>query len=520
MAGLPQGLWFSLSGAIACLLWIPALRIGLSPQVAGRGIALSAAGIFACLALFVRGFDLPLLAWNLLIPVAAVLFRNARTAYVWSVGLASSWLALWWLNHLGHLPHPQESHSLELLRLIDLTNLIGVMIMLVVIVGNHARVQAKQELERQALREQLTHTEHLASLGTLAASIGHEINNPLAYTIHNLEYLSELKLRPVSATDDEPRALSDALEGAKRVQRISSRLNAFARRSAEPGPIRVKKTIEIAIDLARSALQQVAQVELKLPPDLTVRASDELVQVWLNLLVNAADAIGAAVKGQEPGRITIEGYSDGDHAVIAVSDNGCGMPHEVRPQIFDPFFTTKDPGKGTGLGLAITRQIITQLSGSIAVASREPQGTVMTVRLPLAATAPMSVARLPITTSSSARLLIVDDEPALLRGMQRHLRDYQVDTATNGAEALKLLEVNQYDLILCDVMMPEITGPELYFQVERDHGVAVARRFVFMTGGAFLAPQARALKLTGCRTLPKPIGSAAVKDQISRLARS
>lgn len=525
LTGLPRGLWFCLGGAALCLVWIPLLRKGFSPQFTGRGLALSAAGVFVCLSLFVRGFDIPLLSWNLLLPVAAMLFRGPRTAYAWTICLGLSWLLLGWLDSRGLLPHPQASLPLHLLRLLDISNLMGAMLMLVIIVGNHARVLARQDQEREKLQQQLTRSDHLASLGTLAASIGHEINNPLAYTIHNLEYLSDLKSRIPSPADDEPRALSDALEGAKRVQRISSRLNAFARRSTEPGPIRVEQTIEVALDLARSALRQVAQVEVTLKPELTVRASDELVQVWLNLLVNAADAIGTRdatgtrADKHEPGKITIEGYSDESHAIIVVSDNGSGMPEDIRTRIFDPFFTTKDPGKGTGLGLAITRQIITQLAGTISVTTRACEGTSMTVRLPLAAPQALSIARLPVAVQESARLLIIDDEPALLRAMKRHLRDYEVDTVTSGIQALGLLQTNHYDLILCDVMMPEMTGPELYFQVEAQFAQDVARRIVFMTGGAFLPEQAKALKQTGCRTLPKPIGAALVLQQLSRLTR-
>lgn len=518
-AGLPRGLWLTLAAACGCLLCVPALRFGLSPQLAGRGIAAIAALTFFCLALFVRGFDLPLLTWNLLIPATAVLFRGVRTAYAWMVALTGSWLFLWWLDHQGLLPAPHSHLRPAMLHLLDLFNLVGVMLLLIIIVGSHARVVAKQQLEREELRKQLTHSEHLASLGTLAASIGHEINNPLAYTIHNLEYLCAERIRTHSAPEEQTRALSDALEGAKRVQRITARLNAFARRSADPRPMLVDQAVQVALDLARSALNQVAQVVVKIQPALSVRATDELVQVLLNVLVNAADAIGTDSDRRQPGIISVTATAEGDHVLLEVKDNGPGMTEEVLERIFDPFFTTKDPGRGTGLGLAISQQIVTQLAGTIAVSSLPAQGTVVSVRLPLTASVPPAALRVPSTSDEVARVLIVDDEPALLRAMKRHLKDYQIDTVSDGKAALSALANNRYALVLCDVMMPKITGPDLYLQTKQELGEEVASLFVFMTGGAFLPEQARALKETGCPTLPKPIDASLVSSELERRSR-
>ncbi len=517
--GLPRGLWVSLFGASGCLLWIPLLRLGLSPQMSGRGLALTAATTFIALALFVRGFDLPLLSWNLLIPVAAVLFRGPRTAFGWIVALASSWLSLWWFDAQGYLPRANEFLDPNLRRLLDLSNLIGTMLMLVMIVGSHARVQARREQEREDLRKQLSHAEHLANLGTLAASIGHEINNPLAYTIHNLKYLSDLPTRHEHSSIEERKALDDALDGATRVESITARLNAFVRRKTTPRPMRIARCIDAALDLARAGLAPIGRVELNIAPHLHARATEELVQVIVNLLVNAADAIQERTESTESGLIEIDAFAQGDRAVIEVKDNGKGMPDEVQRRIFDPFFTTKEPGRGTGLGLSISREIVNQLDGEITASVRIPHGTVLRITLALEAPAPPSLPQIPNAIPDAVHILVVDDEPALLRGMQRHLRDFHIDVAHNASEALRALRLRNYDMVLCDVMMPGMTGPELYYRTKEELGDPSAERFVFMTGGVFSEDQARALEKTGRDTLAKPIGQQAIAKYLERVTK-
>ncbi len=524
LTGLERGLHLALCGAAACLLWVPLLRAGLAPPIAGRGLAISAACTFFALALLVRGFDIPLLAWNLLIPVAAILFRGPRTAIGWVLILILSWLLLWWLDLLGHLPRPNESVPAELLRLLDVSNLVGAMLMLVMIVGSHASVQERRRLEQEELRKQLTRSEHLAGLGTLAASIGHEIHNPLAYVVHNLEYLHRpdgQRASPGQDGNDQAKALQDALEGARRVQRISAGLNAFARRDTEPGPIAVEDSVRVALDLAQAALRQVARIDVDIQPGLTVRASEQLVQVLLNLLVNAADAIATGSEEQrEAGTIQIAAFERGEFAYIEVTDNGPGIPELDRQRMFDPFFTTKKPGKGTGLGLAISKQIMNQLSGKITATPASPRGTLMRLRLEPAVAPPPSLPRLHLPDPSPAHLLIIDDEPALLRAMRRHLSEHRVDLASTGAEALEMLSKNHYDLILCDVMMPEMTGPELLDRARNELGGSIEDRFLFMTGGVFTEEQSLALRQTGCPTLPKPVGCEAIQKQIRRRRRT
>jgi signal transduction histidine kinase/ActR/RegA family two-component response regulator len=517
--GLPLGLLLACGGALGCLVWIPAQRAGVSALTAGRGIAVVSASTFLSLALFVRGLDVSLFAWNLLIPVTAVLFRSTRTALGWTLIISASWLLLLGLDRFGLLPTPDDHLPPLFLKLLSLWNLIGTMLMLVMIVGTHARVQAKRQAEREELRQKLNEAEHWAGLGTLAASIGHEINNPLAFTLHNLEYLSELERRERSPNDDGPQALADALDGARRVQRIAERLNAMARPNQEPAPLALDQPVQVALALAQSALLGVREVQVNIPADLSVVATEELVQVVLNLLVNAADAIASQPERRESGQIVVEAYADGADAVLEVCDNGVGIPQEHRDRIFEPFFTTKEPGKGTGLGLAISAQVVRRLGGTLTAESREPRGTRMKVRLPLATAETPSRGKVASIRARHARILIIDDEPLLLRAMRRHLREFQVDTASDTSQALALLRAHSHELILCDVMMPETTGPEFYQKVARELGQEVAERFVFMTGGAFLPGEVEALRKTGRTTLPKPIDALAVVSELQRFGQ-
>jgi len=254
----------------------------------------------------------------------------------------------------------------------------------------------------------------MASLGTLAAGIAHEINNPLSYVAGNLEAVAET----LAATQGAPSkaeclelaaAVNDARDGAERVRRIVKGLRSFSRSAEEKRvPLVVAEVVEAAIRLTSNELRHRARLVRELGPVPRVIADDgQLTQVFINLLVNAAHAIPEG--HSDDNCITVRTRTDdGGRAVVEVADSGEGMPPEVQARVFDPFFTTKDIGEGTGLGLSICHGIVSGLGGQISIDSSPGQGSVLRVVLPpcaddeVSAPPPSASRAAPGSTQSSA----------------------------------------------------------------------------------------------------------------------
>jgi two-component system, cell cycle sensor histidine kinase and response regulator CckA len=379
--------------------------------------------------------------------------------------------------------------------------------------------------EARKMHEQLLLSERMTSMGTLAAGVAHEINNPLAATMANLEFarreLEPLKDR-VPNLGESLEALKDASETAERVRLIVRDLKVFSRADEERrSPVDVRLVLESAVRMVWNEIRHRATLQRKYadaPPVLANEA--RLGQVFLNLLVNAAQAIpeghadtnviGLRVATDPAGRVVIE-----------VRDTGAGIPPEVRDHVFEPFFTTKPVGVGTGLGLAICQRIVAELGGEIGLDSEVGQGTTVRVRLPVATA--QAAAALPVPTPMSrrrGRILVVDDEATVARAIARALgRFHQVATVRSGQEALVALRSGAaFDLILCDVMMPDMTGAELYDELARTMP-EMAAAMVFMTGGAF-TPAARAfLDRVPNERVEKPIDTKGLLALMNRLLR-
>jgi|GEM_PF-1819772 len=505
LGGAPQGLYLNTASAIASLLLIPLVRAGVRPLWVGRIFALVAMVSIFCLALFVAGFDLPILSWNLVVPIAAVLFRSPKPALIWAMTFVVQIAVLWFLDSGGLLPARHASVSPEFARLADVLNLLGIMTSLMMIAALYNRVHAKQEAERDALRDKLLKNERLAGLGSLAASIGHEINNPLGYAMNNIEFLRSREKSP-GLDRETVQALRDAWEGTDRVRRIAARLNAFARNNTDPRPIQVEQAIVAALELASSELQQIGLVEHEIDGELHVEASDELTQVVLNLLVNAAHSIRGSGARAGAGRIQICARADDDdRVIIQVQDNGPGIQAQAMERIFDPFFTTKPPGEGTGLGLSVSLEVVRRFGGTLTAKNQAGAGAIFTIGLPRTRPSSVLEAVRRVPEVRGARILIIDDEPALLRALSRLLRGQELETASGGEAALNILREESFDLILCDVMMPDVSGPTLHQKVKAELGSAIAQRFVFMTGGSFQEAETEYLERCACATLAKPI---------------
>jgi CheY-like chemotaxis protein len=247
-----------------------------------------------------------------------------------------------------------------------------------------------------------------------------------------------------------------------------------------------------------------------------------LGQVFLNLLVNAAQSIPEGACAKNEVRVTASTDSEG-FAVVEVSDTGTGIPSEILPRIFDPFFTSKAMGQGTGLGLSISLGTIKSLGGTIEAESRLGHGSSFRVRLPPANGWRMS--RPPALAASPAaekiRLLVIDDDPLVGEAIARTASsDAEVEVLTDAREAvLRLANGERWNLVLCDLMMPETSGMDLYREALARAPDAV-RSIVFMTAGAF-TPRARAfLESVGRRYLEKPLDSDALRELLRSSAHA
>lgn len=251
-----------------------------------------------------------------------------------------------------------------------------------VVVGGRACVLAlvRDTTERNELRARLVQADRTIALGTLAGGVAHEINTPLSYVSMNVAYVRE-QLASANAPPDLLNALDDALTGADRVARIVRELRALAKGDTRSiGPVDLKKTIESVLKLVRGMVEQRAKLIMEIDDVGMVRGCELLGQVFLNLLVNAAQAIPAGKPGSNEVRI-FAATRDERWVVVGVEDTGPGIDAKHIHRIFDPFFTTKAPGEGMGLGLALAQRVVEACGGRISARSAPTRGAVFEVWL-------------------------------------------------------------------------------------------------------------------------------------------
>ena len=366
--------------------------------------------------------------------------------------------------------------------------------------------------EKKKLEAHLAVSDRMASVGTVAAGVAHEINNPLAALSANLDYMAQCLLEreaapcagahgpgPCAAAHCQSawvhlleESLSDARASAGRIRHVVQDLKLFSKPDERSlGPVNLQYVIESSLRVAWNEVRHRARVIrnfCEVPP---VEGNEgALGQVFLNLIINAAQAIREGDVGGNEIRLTTRTDERG-RVVIDVADTGVGIPATELRRVFEPFFTTKPLDIGTGLGLSICRRIVHQHGGTISVHSTSAEGTTIRVELP---PCDSKRAAKSVTQPSSAsiqrrgRVLVIDDEPLVLSALQRVLGpQHDVTGTTSAAQALELLRSGaHFDLILCDMMMPQMTGMDFYDALSEAMPEKTGR-VVFLTGGAFTA---------------------------------
>ena len=411
--------------------------------------------------------------------------------------------------------------------------------------------------EQKQLQTQLAQADRLARMGLLAAGVAHEINNPLTYMMLNLErivsdlpelggVLARLRGELTAALGEDAAAAiferagvevatqqarilearaREAIDGARRVAKIASDLKVFARADTdERAAVDVNTLIDKAIDIAANELRFRATIrrQFGVVPRVLGNAG-RLSQVFLNLIVNAAHAIDEGAPRENTVEITTKRH--GREVWIEVADTGRGILPEHLGRLFDPFFTTKASGLGSGLGLSICANIVRAHGGRIEVVSAPGGGSRFTVCLPESDVMdapkpqpiPPSLSPIP---AHRARILVVDDERAMRTTLAALLSDrYDVLTADSGASAIGTLKNDAaFDAVLCDLMMPEVSGVDVYAWIQAE-APALAEKVVFMTGGAF-TPRARdLLDRVPNRHVEKPFELGELSAALERVTR-
>jgi PAS domain S-box-containing protein len=391
-------------------------------------------------------------------------------------------------------------------------------------------VVARDVTEVRAMQLRLAANDHMASLGRIAAGVAHEINNPLAYVHANLHYaMSELERIdsgvPGSEALDVPmllNALRDGLDGAARVRAIVRDLKGLAYLDDHAdGQASVSAALSAALKLAHLEVRYRARLTSAIPELPAVIGSESrLVQVFLNLIVNAAQAI-------EEGRIeeneirVVARLGEQGTVVVEVSDTGSGISEHQVPALFDPFFTTKPSGMGLGLGLSICQQIVHAAGGRIDVDSRLGHGSTFRVVLRVGdgetPQAPRFEPKAPRAVRR-ARVLVIDDEPVLARALGRILgRLHDVTIETDAASALATIaQEHAFDVIFCDYTMPNVNGAEFYARLELS-APQLVQRVVFLSGGVFTEAGREFLDNVPNPCLEKPVDASALLALIERM---
>ncbi len=415
----------------------------------------------------------------------------------------------------------------------------------------------RYSMERQQMSAKLNRSSHLAAIGELAAGVAHEINNPVTFTQMNLTLLqdhlkkhaNELKdfwqqslkqldsksQKVISNLVDDPamfarleemqEMIEDNLSGVERICNIVKDLRTFSRIEKENVElVKINEVVDVACNFAYNSIRHRARLVKDLGRVPLIQADrSRLTQVIVNLLLNAAHAVSEGAP--DDNQIKVSTRKLNGHLIVSVEDTGCGIAPDVKERIFETFFTTKTRGHGTGLGLSISSEHVRKHGGEIQVESKLGEGSQFKVQLPL--DTGLELSERPVEVSEQdvggqgARVLVIDDELPLQRIFRRLLGSvHEVVCASNGREGIKILDQDSnFDVIICDLMMPELDGVAVYNAVKKAYG-ELADRIVFLSGGAVTPRTKEFVGSVDNMFLEKPVSGPMLKGIISRLVRT
>lgn len=385
--------------------------------------------------------------------------------------------------------------------------------------GGGATVYALDTTEQKTLKENFAQSQKMQAIGQLAGGVAHDFNNVLTAIIG----YSDLLLANHRPTDPSFQDIMQIKQNANRAAGLVRQLLAFSRRQTlRPQVLQLGDVMSDLQMLMRRLVGEKIELDLRHGRDLWLVKADlnQFEQVIINLVVNARDAMPSGgtitLRTRNVGAADCASFKEdvllpGDYVAIAVEDNGTGIPEEVREKIFEPFFTTKEVGKGTGLGLSMVYGIVKQTEGYVFCDSEVGRGTTFTILLPryvpTEADEPVKkeVTKAVADSTGHGTILLVEDEEAVRAFGARALaaRGYTVLEAGSGLEALDVAEANQgkIDLVVSDVVMPEMDGPTMFGEL-RKRGIKA--RVIFVSGYAEDAFQKNLPEGEDFGFLPKP----------------
>ncbi|MGH7548713.1 MAG: hybrid sensor histidine kinase/response regulator [Gemmatimonadales bacterium] len=375
----------------------------------------------------------------------------------------------------------------------------------------------EDQTERRRLQEQLIQSEKMSAIGQLIAGVAHDLNNPLASVVGFSDFLAEAGEVPPQLA--EP--IQVIRQEAERAATIVKNLLSFARsqegeRKLQP----IRSILESTLVLLRNQLMaNKVEATLEVEPDLPgveVNAN-QIKQVFVNLINNANQAIASDAAS---GRIWITAKRQRGDIAVSITDSGPGMTDEIATHVFEPFFTTKGEGEGTGLGLSICQGIVREHGGRILLDTKPGGGATFTVELPTGARASrVAVAPAPVPEGKPLRILVVDDEPHILHYMRATLESWghSVEVASDGAYALERALAGDFDVIVCDLRMPHLSGRDMYLKLARQDPRA-AERIIFATGDTVRGDTLHFLEGLGRPYLHKPFTLAELRAALGHAA--
>ncbi len=482
------------------------------------------------------GIGDPNFGWLYVIPVLAALLVDARVGWIFT-GIVFMLALLFWFAPVYGIEIP-DYVPVELQREQSLANrlsaIVAMGVMLAALAGQqkHARgllERVNNELiyemnQRTEIQARMVRSERAASMGSLAAGMAHEINNPLTYVLGNLEllqgYLSADQSESTNSNRQESQLMiSEAIEGAYRVASLVRDLKTFSHTSEQDtARVDLARTIDRAAKMTSNEIRHRAELEIDCPGDVWVLGNQgRILQVMINLLTNAAHSIEPGASETNAIRISVSEREG--RILLEVSDTGAGIDPDLIDRIFEPFVTSKAVGFGMGIGLSITRNVLQAMGGTIEIKYSSPQGTAFVVTLePFDEDTSNSELEKPSPGSRVERkgrlsVLIVDDEELVLRSLAASLAHHDVVVEIDGREAIRRVVEGDFDIVICDLMMPKMTGMDIHAELLRQCPDE-AHKMLFMTGGVFVKEAEDFLSSVGGRWVEKPINFGELEEKI------